>query len=56
MTRECPVRFCERLVVKLLGATLPPGTMRRSRETLPQADLSFLIRTLLNNLSIGMNS
>ena len=26
MTRECPVRFCERLGVKLLGATLPPGT------------------------------
>src|SRR6266481_5870738 len=23
MTRECPVRFCERLGVKLLGATLP---------------------------------
>jgi len=24
MTRECPVRFCERLGVKLPGATLPP--------------------------------
>jgi hypothetical protein len=23
MTRECPVRFCERLEVKLPGATLP---------------------------------
>jgi hypothetical protein len=23
MTRECPVRFCERLGVKLPGATLP---------------------------------
>jgi hypothetical protein len=25
MTRECPVRFCERLGVKLPGATLPTG-------------------------------
>jgi hypothetical protein len=28
MTRECPVRFCERLGVKLPGATLP-GTIYR---------------------------
>src|SRR5580658_234603 len=27
MTRECHVRFCERLGVKLPGATHPPGTM-----------------------------
>jgi hypothetical protein len=26
MTRECHVRFCERLGVKLPGATLPPAT------------------------------
>ena len=26
MTRECHVRFCERLGVKLPGATLPPPT------------------------------
>ena len=26
MTRECHVRFCERLGVGLPGATLPPGT------------------------------
>jgi hypothetical protein len=25
MTRECHVRFCERLGVKIPGATLPPG-------------------------------
>jgi len=28
MTRECPVRFCERLGVKLPGATLPPSNCR----------------------------
>ena len=38
MTRECPVRFCERLGVKLPGATHPPGTMCWTRKTLPQAD------------------
>ena len=27
MTRECHVRFCERLGVRLPGATLPPGTL-----------------------------
>ena len=26
MTRECHVRFCERLGVRLPGATLPTGT------------------------------
>ena len=26
MTRECHVRFCERLGVRLPGATLPPRT------------------------------
>jgi hypothetical protein len=29
MTRECHVRFCERLGVKLSGATLPTGTPGR---------------------------
>ena len=28
MTRECHVRFCERLGVRLPGATLPTGTRK----------------------------
>src|SRR6266550_3623435 len=34
MTRECPVRFCERLGVKLLGATLPPRISGQSHRRL----------------------
>ncbi len=30
MTRECPVRFCERLGAKLPGATLPGTLVTRS--------------------------
>ena len=33
MTRECPVRFCERLGVKLPGATLPPAIGRQGSST-----------------------
>ena len=34
MTRECHVRFCERLGVKLPGATLPTGTKTQTPTTL----------------------
>jgi hypothetical protein len=33
MTRECHVRFCERLGVRLPGATLPTGTANCRRNT-----------------------
>jgi hypothetical protein len=39
MTRECPVRFCERLGVKLLGATLPPRIVASPEELAPNLSL-----------------
>jgi hypothetical protein len=52
MTRECHVRFCERLGVKLPGATLPTETIRLSG-ALAISDtegLNFLRRVLFDIL------
>ena len=48
MTRECPVRFCERLGVKLPGATLPANSVW------PIATTSRLIDKNLSREAVGL--
>jgi hypothetical protein len=45
MTRECHVRFCERLGVRLPGATLPTGTRKVVHRSLNEriGDLSLVV-------------
>ncbi len=50
MTRECHVRFCERLGVRLPGATLPLGTSKPSPNR-PNDSAVYINRGSVNLIS-----